>query len=122
MEVAEGILRAVTLWLYVGAAVASIFLTVGIDRIDEDARGAYVFRVLLIPGILLLWPLVLWRWWVLETDRDNWALRHAPPRKSHGPVWVVLAIVIVITLATALALRPTWPGDVEPIQLSGAPE
>ena len=24
--------------------------------------GAYAFRPLLLPGLALLWPLVLWRW------------------------------------------------------------
>ena len=30
-------------WLIVGAGVAAVFSTVGIDRADEDARGAYAF-------------------------------------------------------------------------------
>ena len=82
MNIATGILEGLVLWGMVGGIVALIFLTIGVDRIDEDARGAYVFRVLVAPGVILLWPLVLWRWWVLETGRDQWALRHAPPRQS----------------------------------------
>ncbi|MDU8943756.1 hypothetical protein [Ovoidimarina sediminis] len=48
-------------WLILGAVVAAVFLLFGIDRVDEDARGAYAFRPLLVPGVLLIWPLVLWR-------------------------------------------------------------
>jgi len=71
MNTAEAIVGLVRIWFMVGALVAAVFLIIGIDRIDEDARGAYVFRPLLVPGILLIWPLVLWRWWVLETGRSS---------------------------------------------------
>ena len=48
-----------------GIAVAMAFLFIGLDRLDPAARGAYAFRPLLVPGLVLLWPLVLWRWWIL---------------------------------------------------------
>jgi hypothetical protein len=59
------------LWAAPGLLVAVAFLSVGIDRIDHAAAGAYAFRPLLIPGILLLWPLVLWRWIVLVRSRGG---------------------------------------------------
>ena len=59
-----------TLWLYAGAVVAIVFLLFGIDRVMASARGAYAFRPLLVPGVILLWPLVLLRWLQLET-RDT---------------------------------------------------
>ncbi|MTH96164.1 hypothetical protein [Roseibium sp. RKSG952] len=58
-------------YLLAGLVVAAFFLGVGIDRVDPSARGAFVFRPLLIPGICLLWPLVLIRWFVLEKQRRN---------------------------------------------------
>ena len=51
------------------AAVALAFLTFGSERVDPAARGAYAFRPLLLPGLVLLWPLVLWRWRRLERGR-----------------------------------------------------
>jgi len=45
-----------------GLAVGLAFLFRGLGRIDPAARGAYAFRPLLLPGLVLLWPLVLWRW------------------------------------------------------------
>jgi hypothetical protein len=45
----------------IGAAVAVWFLVVRLDRIDPSAHGAHAFRPLLIPGLVLLWPLVLAR-------------------------------------------------------------
>lgn len=45
-----------------GMAVGVAFLLLGLDRADPAARGAYAFRPLLLSGLVLLWPLVLWRW------------------------------------------------------------
>ena len=104
-------------WLYIGAAVAVVFLTIGIDRIDEDALGAYVFRPLLIPGVMLIWPIVLWRWFVLETGRDDWAKRYRPDRKSHSRLWLVFGILIPLIVIGAMAVRQTWPAKVTPIRI-----
>ena len=61
MNQAEAILLGLRIWASIGAVIAAVFLTIGVDRIDEDARGAYIFRALLIPGVVVIWPVVLWR-------------------------------------------------------------
>ena len=66
MSVAEFLLLFVQFWGAAGAVVCVLFLFIGIDRVDPAAHDAYAFRPLLIPGILVIWPLVLWRWWSLE--------------------------------------------------------
>ena len=48
-----------------GIVLALAFLLWGIDRIDPAAAGAYAFRPLLLPGLVLLWPLVAVRWAIL---------------------------------------------------------
>jgi hypothetical protein len=68
MSVAQVFVAAAEIYGAVGLAVAAAFLVFGIDRIDPAARGAYAFRPLLLPGIVLLWPLVLWRWRALARD------------------------------------------------------
>lgn len=98
--------------------VALAFLTIGIDRIDEDAREAYVFRPLLIPGILVIWRLVLWRWDLYETGTGPWPARYDPPRKSDLGVGLILPIGIVVNIGTGLLVRQTWPADFEPILTS----
>lgn len=46
----------------IGLVVAVLFLLFAIGRMDPAADGAYAFRPLLVPGLILLWPLVLIRW------------------------------------------------------------
>ena len=60
------IVQAATAYAAIGGLVAIVFLVFGIDRIDPAARGAYAFRPMLVPGVVLLWPYVLIRWAVLE--------------------------------------------------------
>jgi len=45
-----------------GVLVGLAFLLFGLARLAPAARGAYAFRPLLLPGLALLWPLVLRRW------------------------------------------------------------
>lgn len=45
-----------------GVLVAAAFVLGGVDRIDPAAHHSWAFRVLLLPGLVLLWPLVLKRW------------------------------------------------------------
>ena len=56
-----------------GAAVAAVFIVVGVDRVDPAARRAIAFRPLLLPGAALLWPLVLARWIAAERQRRGGA-------------------------------------------------
>jgi hypothetical protein len=51
-----------------GCIVAAAFLLFGIDRVDASSRGAYSFRPLIIPGLIVLWPLVVIRWWRAEQE------------------------------------------------------
>jgi len=61
------------LWVYggIGGLVGLAFLLIGIDRVDEAARGAYLVRPQLLPGLVLLWPVVLLRWIALERARSR---------------------------------------------------
>ena len=105
-------------YLYAGAAVAAVFLLFGMGQIDENAQGAWIFRPLLIPGVLLIWPLVLWRWWQIETDSAGWAGRFRPIRKGHQLAAVLLAVGLIAALWLGLSQRQSWPADIAPVQLS----
>ena len=67
MGSAEAFISIFQIYAGIGAVVAAVFLLYGVDRVDPSARGSYLFRILLIPGAIGLWPLVLWRWRALET-------------------------------------------------------
>jgi hypothetical protein len=50
-------------YLGAGPAFAVVFVTTGVQRIDPVARhGTWGFRVLIVPGVMLLWPLLARRW------------------------------------------------------------
>ncbi len=59
---AQLLLQCATAYLAAGFGVGLAFLIFGLDRVDPAARGAYAFRPLMLPGLMLLWPLVVWRW------------------------------------------------------------
>jgi len=118
MNTATFILFSLQIWAGVGALIAAAFLLFGIDRIDEDARGAYVFRPLLIPAILLIWPLVLWRWLRLEMGVENWSKRYKPPRRLHFWVAILFAISIPCIMLLGWSIRQTWPVNFEPQRIS----
>lgn len=50
---------------YVGAGLIFVgpFVVRGVQRVDPVARGAmWGFRVVIAPGVVLLWPLLAVRW------------------------------------------------------------
>lgn len=57
------VIRAFYVYALVGAVFAIFFLIRGVEQVDFQARGASVgFRLLIFPGVLALWPLLLKRW------------------------------------------------------------
>jgi hypothetical protein len=50
------------LYLQIGLAVALVFAFGLVARVEPSAVGASpMFRLMIVPGATLLWPLVLWR-------------------------------------------------------------
>ena len=62
MALAQFIVRAIEVWLGFGLCFGLWFIAIAIDRIDPSARGAYVFRPLLLPGLAALWPYAILRY------------------------------------------------------------
>ncbi len=69
VDAARIVIEVLQYYGYVGLAVAAAFLLFGIERVDVRARRAYTFRPLLIPGCVVLWPLVVCRWVAAERRR-----------------------------------------------------
>ena len=63
MHVAELLVDALVVYGLSGAVFAVAFVTMGIQRIDSVAEHAPVgFRLIVLPGVAALWPLLLVRW------------------------------------------------------------
>ena len=118
MATAAFLLTFAKIWMWIGAGIALVFLTIGLGRIDDDATDAFVFRVLLIPGILLIWPLVLWRWWRLE--RGEAFMPRYQPLLAHPHAAMIMAVLITGALALSFSARQEWPADIVPERLSEA--
>ncbi len=50
-------------YLFCGLGFAIFFIIKGITVIDEGARETGIgFRIIILPGVTLLWPLLLKKW------------------------------------------------------------
>lgn len=67
MEFAETLVWIISGYLMLGLGVALLFVVFGMEQVEPHSRGSFGFRPLLIPGLTLLWPLVLSRWWAIRT-------------------------------------------------------
>ena len=60
---AELFVAALTSYAALGFVFAIAFLARGVSRIDAQAAGAGLgFRLMILPGVTALWPLLLQRW------------------------------------------------------------
>jgi hypothetical protein len=64
MTLLEGFVISLGTYLAAGLLFGLIFALVnGAARIDPAARGATPgFRLFLVPGAMIFWPYLLWRW------------------------------------------------------------
>ena len=63
MAVTEWLLDLLGVYAGAGLLFAIAFLTVGISHVDPDSKGSGVgFRLIILPGVVALWPLLLSRW------------------------------------------------------------
>lgn len=63
MTTAEWIVGVATGYAAVGLLFGLVFVCFGVTRLDPAARGtSVVFRVLILPGSVALWPFLLLKW------------------------------------------------------------
>ena len=68
----------------VGVLFALVFVVAGVNRVDPVAReSSWGFRVMIFPGSVALWPLLLKRWLLgqtapIESNAHRSAARSAP--------------------------------------------
>jgi hypothetical protein len=62
-DFAHGTLWIAGLYAAAGVLVGLPFVIFGIGRVDPAAKAApWTFRVLVLPGVVAMWPLILRRW------------------------------------------------------------
>jgi hypothetical protein len=62
-QVANVLVHALYLYGTLGFIFAIPFVVKGVQRIDEEAVGTgWGFRVLIVPGSVAFWPMLLKRW------------------------------------------------------------
>jgi hypothetical protein len=63
IEIAQGLLIAISAYLGLGVGFAFPFVTIGLVHLDSAAAGMpWTARILLLPGAILLWPVLLTKW------------------------------------------------------------
>jgi len=57
------IVSVVGIYLALGMVFAILFVLRGAGKIDPSAsKGSWGFKIIIIPGVAALWPLMAWRW------------------------------------------------------------
>ncbi len=102
LQVSQGLLAFCSAYLLVGAFVAFAFITFGLEGVDAAAREAYGFRILIYPGLVLLWPLVVWRWWSIVNGASDKPRPVAHHVRLHAFAWIFLLVMISSLLGIAL--------------------
>jgi len=60
---AAGLVVALEIYAALGLAFALAFVCFGVQKIDPEAKGTKLgFRLLIIPGVIAFWPMLLRRW------------------------------------------------------------
>lgn len=114
---AKVIVALAVAYVATGLAVGLAFLVFQLERQDPAARGAYAFRPLLLPGLALLWPLVLLRWISQRSDvaPADTVSRH---KRVHRVIWSALALLIMLVLGLAYSSRSYMIPETPSLRLS----
>ena len=63
LEIAQAIVAAFEAYVLAGVIFALLFLPRAVVRIDPRVAGSpRTLRLLILPGVVALWPLLAWRW------------------------------------------------------------
>ena len=63
LEIAQFVVAAFEAYAFAGLGFALMFLPRAVARLDPRVVGApKTLRLLILPGVVALWPLFAWRW------------------------------------------------------------
>lgn len=115
-------------YLAIGLFVALRLHAGVLRRLDPSMDGAgWVFRVLITPGLVGLWPLMLHRWMALRRGTPlplpyERPLTATQLRVIHRHATALLAVIAPAIVVTALLTRPAPIPQSHPYYQSQAPE
>lgn len=71
IEMAQVIVGTLAVYVVLGLAFALAFVAKGVMAIDPGARGMpWPARLLILPGVAALWPLMLRKWLAQRSPPD----------------------------------------------------
>lgn len=115
------ILFVAAAWLTTGLCIAIWLHSGRLARLDPGTAGAGIaFRILVTPGIMALWPLLLRNWrrhrrgMVAAPDAEDW-LPAARLRARHGLIVRSVAVAVPVLCAAAIIARPAPIANGSPI-------
>jgi hypothetical protein len=60
---AKAIVYTMAIYAGLGLVFAVPFVWLGVQRLDSEAQGSGIgFRLLILPGVAVFWPMFLYRW------------------------------------------------------------
>jgi hypothetical protein len=63
VDIAQQIVGGFEAYMLAGLVFAALFLPRGVARLDPRVAGSpKTLRLVILPGIVALWPLLAWRW------------------------------------------------------------
>jgi hypothetical protein len=111
----EFLVQSVQLYAIVGLLFSLAFAWKGAAVVDPVATNATLgFRVLLLPGAALLWPLLAHRWWkaalagsadIPGDHTEHWQRGSERLRSVALVMWLVLGPALVVVLVVAHLAR-----------------
>ena len=72
MLLEETLLGLIVVYLTCGLLFGVAFVAFGVGRLDDAARGTSItFRLLILPGTMVFWPLLAVRWLKISWQGGN---------------------------------------------------
>jgi hypothetical protein len=66
------VLVIIAAYLLCGFVFAVFFISIGIYKVDEGAHGGSIgFRIIIIPGTTVFWPVLLKKWISATKQKSN---------------------------------------------------
>ena len=121
------LLSVAAVYVACGLVFAVLFLARWCKSSDPSAKdGTWGFRVLIVPGIVALWPVLLAKVLALRQGRGAEGMAETPVspeslRRNHGFAFLTLAVVGAALFVVALTWRAQTFENLPPVNVNVPP-